>query len=50
MKKNRTVLLAVVVLASATVLVAAVHLTGRISPAEGALYIEKDHRGSHVLK
>ena len=48
MKKNRTVLLAVVVLASATVLVAAVHLTGRISPAEGALYIEKDGRSTEL--
>ena len=48
MKKNRTVLLAVVVLASATVLAAVVHLTGRISPAEGALYIEKDGRSTEI--
>ena len=48
MKKNRVGLLAGAVLVLVTVVAAAIHLTGRISPAEGALYIEKDGRSTEL--
>ena len=48
MKKNRVGLLAGAVLVLVTVVAAAIHLSGRISPAEGALYIEKDGRSTEL--
>ena len=49
MKKNRIIALAVGALLLVTVAAAAVHLTGRIAPAEGALYIEKDGKSTEVV-
>ena len=44
MKKNRIITLAVSILLFVTVIAAFLHLSGRISPTEGALYIEKNGR------
>ena len=49
MKKNRIIALAVGALLLVTVAAAVVHLTGRIAPAEGALYIEKNGKSTEVV-
>lgn len=48
MKKERIILFAVGALILVTAAAAAVHLTGRIAPAEGSVYIEQGERSTEV--